>query len=380
MKNTRTILFLLLSLSLSSCATSHFGTTDPPLYWGIVPLSFTEVVAEPAAYSTEKGRRLIIKYERNLENIFTQIRKTYRPSEIEFVPNIGNKSAGLSFMKLIESKGDERFLTLAVMSPFAFFDKRQSTYQERAAALFAAYMRGLMEIALQETQVIDDSDVAGLWISIAWSTLDANSVKRGEGFDLIATKGNCKSFVSQTLTPQDFISVVTIKGFQEGKDLGKVSLTVGPTVKAPNTMEKKGFALSLYETGTELIVARKPRVAISFFDRAIELAPDYAEAYYFRGSAYASLSMHDAARKDLENALQSTQEGGFEDFVKAGLAALNANYEESCRLLTRAISAEFKSDTGIGITSAGILNVVKHDANFNAIRSARCFKEIMREK
>ena len=380
MKERTIILFLLLSLLLASCATLQGGNATLPQYWGIIPLSFKQVVVEPTAYSTEKGRKLMIKYERNLENIFTKVRKTYKPSEIEFVPNIRNKTAGLSFMKLIESKSDERFLTLAVMAPFAFFDKGQSTYQERAAVLFTTYIRGLIEIALQEAQVINDSDVAGVWIFISWSTMDAKSVKRGEGFNLIATKEDCKTFASDKLSPQDFISRVTIKGIQEGKELGKISLTVGPTSKAVNTMEKKGFALALYETGTELNVARKPRMAISFFDRAIELDPNYSETYYFRGSAYASLSMHDPARKDLEKALETTQESGFKDFIKAGLAALKGNHEESCRLLTMAINSGFKSETGIGITSSNIPNVVKHDANFDGIRSAPCYREIMREK
>lgn len=380
MKNTRIILFFLLSLSLTSCATSNFRTTAPPQYWGIVPLSFKEVVSEPTVYSTEKGRSLMIKYERNLENIFTKVRETYKPSEIEFVPYIRNKSAGLSFMKLIEGKSDERFLTLAVIAPFTFFDKSQSTYQERAAALFTTYIRGLMEIVLQEAQIINDSDVTGIWISIAWSTLDANSVKRGEGFSLIGKKEYCRSFISQTLTPQDFISRVTIKGIQEGTDLGKISLAVGPTVKVANTMQKKGFALSLYETGTELIAARNPRVAISYFDRAIELDPNYSEAYYFRGSAHASLSMRDPALKDLEKALETTRESGFKDFTKAGLAALNGNPEEACRLLRMAIDSKFKSETGIGITSSDIPNVIRQDATFNNIRSASCYREITGEK
>jgi tetratricopeptide (TPR) repeat protein len=320
----------------------------------------------------------MIRYERNLENIFTKVREIYKPSEIEFVYSMGNKGAGLGFMKLSES--DERFLALAVLAPFAFFDKGQSTYQERAAVLFATYIKSLIEIALEENQVVSDPDVAGIRILISWSTMDDRSVKRGEGFTLTATKEDCKDFASDKLTPQNFVSRVTIKGIQEGKELGKISLTVGPTMKVVNTREKKGFALALYEAGTELIVARKPRVAISYFDRAIELYPDYSEAYYFRGSAYASLSMHDPARNDLEKALETTQESGFKDFIKAGLAALKGNHEESCWLLTMAINADFKSETGVGITSSDIPNIVKHDANFEGIRSTPCYREIMREK
>jgi hypothetical protein len=90
--------------------------------------------------------------------------------------------------------------------------------------------------------------------------------------------------------------------------------------------------------------------------------------------------MYESARKDLDGALETTQQDGFKDFIKPGLAALNGNAEESCRLLTMAINAQFESETGIGITSSYIPNVLKHDANFNPIRSAPCFREIMREK
>jgi tetratricopeptide (TPR) repeat protein len=376
MKNRRIILFSIFFLSLTSCATSNFGTTAPPQYWGIVPLTFKEVVGDPSAYSTEKGRKLMIRYEKNLENIFARVRAIYKPSEIEFFHSMGSRGAGLGFMKLDES--DDRYLALTVVAPFTFFQKAQSTYQERAAKLFATYIKSLIGIALEEREVINDPDVAGLWILISWSTMDDRSVKRGEGFKLIAAKEDCKNFAIDKLTLQDFVSRVTIKGIQEGKELGKVSLTVGPTMKAVNTMEKRGFAFALYEAGTEHIAARKPRVAINIFDRAIELYPDYSEAYYFRGSAYASLSMYDSARKDLEKALETTQQDGFKDFIKSGLAALKGDAEESCRLLTLAINAGFESETGIGIGSSDILSVLKHDANFNAIRSAPCYKEIVK--
>ncbi|GEM_PF-7095837 len=105
-------------------------------------------------------------------------------------------------------------------------------------------------------------------------------------------------------------------------------------------LNKKGFALSLFETGTELIAERKLQTAISFLDRAIELDPSYSAAYYFRGSAYAALNNQDIAIENLANALKTAKEGAFKDFVTAGLAALNNKPADSCNHLKMAINAK----------------------------------------
>jgi tetratricopeptide (TPR) repeat protein len=378
MKQIKIITFLFIAMLITSCATPQSRTTGPSEYWGIIPLSFQQVVSTPAAYSTEKGRKLMVRYEKNLEDIFRKIRMTYNLSEIEFVPYIRNKSAGLSFMKRNDSNSDERFLALAVIAPFAFFEKGQSTYQERAAVIFTKYVRDMMEIALQEMRIMNDTDIAGVWISISWSTMDAKSVKRGEGFSLIATKENATNFINHLLTAQAFADKSTIWGIQEGRDLGAVFLAVGSTMKSVDTLNKKGFALSSFETGTELIAEGKLQTAISFLDRAIELDPSYSEAYYFRGSAYASLNNHDAAIENLANALKTAKEGAFKDFVTAGLAALNNNPADSCNHLKRAINT--KSNNSAAISSLNMPYIIKNDAIFDSIRKAACYKEIIIEK
>ena len=378
MKQKQIIIFVFFAILITSCATPQSRTAMPPEYWGIVPLSFKEVVADPAEYSTEKGKTLMIKHEKSLEDIFMNVRKKYNPSEIEFSPYIPKTSSGLSFMKLVASKRDERFLAINVVATFTFFDKEKSTYQERAAILYTKYMRGLLEIAMQETQMINDPDVAGMWILIAWSTIDAKEVKRGEGLALIGTKEDCKNFISNKLTSEDFISRTTIRGVQEGKDLGVISLAVGPTMKAVDTRNKKGFALALFETGTELIAEKKMQTAISFLDRAIELYPDYSEAYYFRGSAYASINKHDVAVENLKKALSTPIEGFFKDYIMAGLSALNNNSEDSCTSLQRAINSKGQSISGF--TNDNIPYVVQHDAIFDSVRNAACYKAIIIEK
>jgi tetratricopeptide (TPR) repeat protein len=375
MKERVVFLFLSLAVLLTTCATFSEVNAAPPEYWGIVPLSFKQVISEPSAYSTEKGRRLMIKYKKNLGNLFINVRKTFTVSEIEFIPYIPNKSSGLAFMKLNESKSDERFLSLTVMAPFNFYDKRHSTYQERAAAIFAKYARGLIEVALQETQVLNDSDVSGVWISISWSTMDAKSTKRGEALTLIAAKDDCRAFLSNALTPQVFINKITIKGIQEGMDLGTVTLVVGPDMKTVDTLNKKVFALSLFETGTELITGKRPRLSISFFDRAIELSPNYSEAYYFRGSAYAALSMREASLTDVETALKLSRDETSKHFMSAGLSAMRNDLEEACRSLEMAIKSGSEGDATI--TRHSIPNIIQVDAIFNSIRGYACYGKLI---
>jgi tetratricopeptide (TPR) repeat protein len=362
--------FLLLTLSLTSCATLRDRTSAPPDYWGIVPLLFNQVVSDPSTYSTEKGKSLIVKYKTNLENVFLDVRKTYKPSEIEFFPYVPYRSTGLSFMKQSESKSDERFVTIFVVASSAYFDKEQSTYYERAAAIFSEYGRSLLEIALQETQVINDPDVKGIWIFIAWSTLNvqqtATPIKRGEGFGLIAAKEDCRKFTSNVLAPQEFANRAKIYGIQEGRNLGTISLPVGPTMKVVNKADKRTVAEFWYDEGIELNLAKKLRVAISAFDRAIEVDPNFSEAYYHRGTNYTTLGIHDVAVKDVEKAVETAPRGSKEQYMRAGFSALKNNPEESCRFLKMAINAGFES-----------LDLAKIDANFDSIRNTACYKEIM---
>ena len=59
------------------------------------------------------------------------------------------------------------------------------------------------------------------------------------------------------------------------------------------------------------------RLAIADYDRAIELNPNMAEAYYNRGNAKKNLSRLNEARTDYQQALVLAQESGNESLVTA---------------------------------------------------------------
>jgi len=368
---------LFLVLVLTSCATPQSrDLVGVPDYWGIVPLTFGQVINEPADYSTEKGRSLRIRYERNLENIYMNVRKTYKVGEIEFAPYVSSKKvSGLSFMKPTESRGDERFVTLTVIASSSYFLKPQSTYYERASIIFTKYVRSLMEIALQENGVINDPDVSGVWIFISWSTINKQPseratevTKRGEGLVVIAAKDDCRKFVDNMLSPEDFAGKSSIFGIQEGNDLGSISLKIGPDMKTVDMVNKRTVAMMWYAEGIKLNYLDR-EVAISAFDRAIETDSDLSEAYYHRGTDYTILDMQDMAIKDIEKAIERAPKGPEGHYMQAALSALNNKPEESCSFLKKAIEGGLKTDVN--------MTRIQGDANFNGIREAPCYKEIV---
>ncbi len=364
------------SLLLISCASPQQRAGTLPDYWGIVPLTFKQSVAAPSDYSTDKGRSLSIKYESSLENIYSNIRKKYTVGEIEFAPYVPHKSAGLSFMRPSESKTDDRLAALTVVASSTYFKKEQSTYSERASIIYRTYIKNLMEITLQETQMISDPDVEGLSIFVSWSTLNEEKMsprstavtKRGEGFILLASKTDCKEFVTNVLSPQDFVNKAAIFGVQEGKDLGRITLTVGPNMKEIDMVDKRTVAMMWYDAGIDLN-DRTPRIAIRAFDRAIEVDPTLSAAYYHRGTDYTILGMSETAIKDIEKAVETNSDIPIRLYMQAGLSALKNNPAEACDILKQAVKEGFK---GVEMT--------KMDANFRNIRNAECYKEILLAK
>ncbi len=370
-----TVLYLL-SLQLStSCISSRAIDFTPPENWGIVPLSYQDVVANTALYTTDKGRGLAVRHGASLQLIFMEIRRAFPPSAIEFWPSTNGKTAGLCFWRSGDRKTDERFLRISVVAPSTFFEKRASTYEERAAALFSSYVSTLIRIAANESAAMADPDLAGIWTSISWGTADATGGMRGEGLTVIATKDDSRRFADGRLPAQEFLNKARVMGIQEGKELGSVSLTVSPTPKLPELADKQGLARALIESGTELIAAKQSREAISVFDRAIVLDPNNPEAYYFRGSARASLAMPDLALKDVSSAVELAQEPGMMHYMTAGLAALRGKPDESCKWLRLALAEKFSG--GIVLSSLGLQETAKNDPVFESVKMAPCFREVV---
>ncbi len=73
-----------------------------------------------------------------------------------------------------------------------------------------------------------------------------------------------------------------------------------------------------------LVYKDRYREAIDWFDKALELAPDYHQAYHNRGLCYENLGKRDSAIRNYREALR-IQEGNFKPSAR-GLQRLDAEY------------------------------------------------------
>ena len=74
-----------------------------------------------------------------------------------------------------------------------------------------------------------------------------------------------------------------------------------------------------YNRGVAYDKLGNKRQAISDFDRAIEINPEYARAYYNRGIAYAELGYDSKGSQDLKTAAKFDSEGAKKSLRSRGI-------------------------------------------------------------
>ena len=99
---------------------------------------------------------------------------------------------------------------------------------------------------------------------------------------------------------------------------------LAPLGAAPKTYISEE-ALVYFNRGKDLHAAIKIDTAILTFDRAIALAPDFAEAYFYRGVAYVDKGNYDRYR-------------GHEDFAEKDYDRAIADYTQAIKLYTQAFT------------------------------------------
>jgi tetratricopeptide (TPR) repeat protein len=96
-------------------------------------------------------------------------------------------------------------------------------------------------------------------------------------------------------------------------------------------------AKDAYQEGVRLVREGQLRVAITSFDKAIRLKPDYAEAYNARGIAHDNLAQFERALKDYDEAIRLNP-GYVEAYYNRANAYSDAGqYEESLKDYTEVI-------------------------------------------
>jgi len=91
------------------------------------------------------------------------------------------------------------------------------------------------------------------------------------------------------------------------QDKGKGEKSIWQIMKESLTSKKvdKNALARLY---FEAAVSENSEIAIKIYDKAIELNPNFAEAYYNRGNAYSDLKQYERAIEDYNKAIELNPE------------------------------------------------------------------------
>jgi tetratricopeptide (TPR) repeat protein len=126
--------------------------------------------------------------------------------------------------------------------------------------------------------------------------------------------------------------------------LAVLLLLVGPAyaqdtkgeVRNPSPREME--AVKEHSKGTEQMLAKKYEEAIVFFRRAIDLNPDFAEAYYNLGVAYEELGKHEDSVETLKKAIRLTPENANAHYALGYAYYQLKRYKESVDALERSLA------------------------------------------
>jgi tetratricopeptide (TPR) repeat protein len=107
--------------------------------------------------------------------------------------------------------------------------------------------------------------------------------------------------------------------------------------------------------------------AIADYSEAIALDDHVAGLYNNRGTTYAAQSRYDLARADFEKAIEVGPQDASGYYNMACLYSLRNNAEEACKWLQKTVLMGFRN-----------WEQIKQDSDFDNIRSASCYREIMK--
>ena len=93
-----------------------------------------------------------------------------------------------------------------------------------------------------------------------------------------------------------------------------------------------------HSKGTEQMMVKKYKEAIVFFRRAIDLNPDFAEAYYNLGIAYEELGQHEDSVETLKKAIQLTPENANAHYALGYAYYRLKRYKESIDAFERSLA------------------------------------------
>ena len=188
------------------------------------PLDSSSVIAPLNVYESPQDRSLAIKYYSNLENIYNRIRSHFNPSKLEFF-----MISGICFRRLQIEKTFDLYLSLNTKSP-QVFQEDETTFEQRAAAIFKSYIKQLLVIAAQEKAILNDEVVTGIMVNSRWQIETIlNPQYHSVSFEqltFVAPKKEVNDYVNHLITDQELVNRSILIALQNGETPRVITLSL----------------------------------------------------------------------------------------------------------------------------------------------------------
>ena len=181
-----------------------------------VPISMESAISPADIYELTEDRNLIIKYHKNLENIYDNVRDLYKVSQLEFF-----MISGICFRKLQIKKTFDTYLSLNTKI-YELFLNNKTDYEQRLSIVFNRYLKPLLKIAEGEKEILRDTNIAGIMISTQWKV--KNPLKGGhdvilqEQVSLVSPKEQIGKYLRDKITDQELLDQSTLIVINEDKN------------------------------------------------------------------------------------------------------------------------------------------------------------------
>ncbi len=193
-------------------------------------------------YTTAKGKSLASAYRMRLLQFSAEI--------YNCLPWLWVKPGGLGFPRERESRGDDdRYL-----STWIYVDQREDptfaalSQERRVSAMFSRYGVDMLRRMAALSDVVDDSNVAGLSVVVSWlkpGTTRPGSKAINETLALFVDKATLQDFLAKRMSPEEFTSRARFTLFDGMESIGRVPMEVwedsfNSTYKVNNYEPPKG--------------------------------------------------------------------------------------------------------------------------------------------
>ena len=186
------------------------------------PLSMESVITSTEVYESLEDKKLVTRYQNNLKNIYNHVRTRYKPSQLEFF-----LISGICFRNIRVDTSYDTYLSLNTKSSMLFLDTKTS-FEQRVSIIFNKYIKPLLKISAEETEILQDNNVAGIMINTRWKVKkilkEKYPITLYEQVSLITKKDQTENYLRHTITDQELLDQSTLIALNEGESLQIIKL------------------------------------------------------------------------------------------------------------------------------------------------------------